>query len=180
MRKLLLFFACSLLSLAVSSQTADDYLSKAITKLNEGNCESAQKFYNVYKSLSGETSSAVEVAIIDCEKSNKPRNFRIGDDAEDLVGSSGFKIAYLDDSGKHGFAIKYVGAQRGPTNEPPSRNDCKLMYNHRTALGLFGEYWTGERNWWGYYTFDFSTGKERAREFGKGGHNANAISVKRF
>lgn len=66
--RIFLLFACFLLSLAVSSQTADDYLSKAITKLNEGNCESAQKFYNVYRRLSGKTSPAVEVAITDCEK----------------------------------------------------------------------------------------------------------------
>ena len=159
-----------------------DYLDMAKEKLEAGDCDAAQRLYNVYKSLSGRTSSTLEVAIKDCVENNKPKSYRIGDDAKDLVGESGFKIAYLDDSGKHGFAIKFWGNQRGPTSKPPTRNDCKVMYNRRITLGLSGEYWTGERNRWRdkYYTFDFSTGKERTRNFGKGGHYANAIEVKRF
>lgn len=66
MRKVLLLLACFLLSLAVLSQNANDYLLMAKGKLYEGNCESAQKFYNVYKKLSNKTDASVEAQIRKC------------------------------------------------------------------------------------------------------------------
>lgn len=66
MRKVLLLLACFLLSLAVLSQNANDYLLMAKGKLYEGNCESAQKFYNVYKKLSNKTDASVVAQIRKC------------------------------------------------------------------------------------------------------------------
>lgn len=59
-------FVCCLLCLGVSAQSASDYLSKAKARLSEGNCESAQRCYNVYKNLSGETDASVEAQIRMC------------------------------------------------------------------------------------------------------------------
>lgn len=149
-----------------------DYLNKAMEKVEVGDCDAAQRFYNVYKELTGNTSSWVEKAIKDCEDKSKPKTYNIGDDAEDFIGYSGFKIAYLDASGKHGFAIKFDEYTSFTYDNDiyPSIDELKLMYRNRHSLGLNGEYWSSTKDdkkkytFDHYYTFDYSSGEMRSRE----------------
>lgn len=57
-----------------------DYLNKAMEKVEAGDCDAAQRFYNVYKELTGNTSSWLEKAIKDCvgEKCNSQRAIPAG------------------------------------------------------------------------------------------------------
>ena len=118
----------------------------------------------------------------DSEYNNKAYN--IGDDAKDLVGESGFKIAYLDNSGKHGFAIKRCGyTKRASTFSSPTIDELKLMYRNRYVLELSTkECWSStheegskhchtgffaalkNKDYCKYYTFDFSKGKTNKRK----------------
>ena len=110
------------------------------------------------------------------------KTYNIGDDAKDLVGESGFKIAYLDNSGKHGFAIKRCGyTKRASTFSSPTIDELKLMYRNRYVLKLYGECWSSTheegskychmgffaalkgKDHCKYYTFDFSQGKTNKR-----------------
>lgn len=68
------FFWIALFSIcgcAISAQTSDytSYLSKARECITSGNCEAAQRNYNVYKDLSGKVDYKLEEAIRDCKNS---------------------------------------------------------------------------------------------------------------
>lgn len=166
-----LLFACFLLSLAVSSQTADDYLSKAITKLNEGNCESAQKFYNVYKDLSGKSNPSVQVLIDDCVN-EKNRTYLVGDVIK--YNGATYTVAYIRDGGKHGLAVRdagwgYVNLREDVEKRGiPTIDELKLIYSNRDMIRLYDIYWSctwdkktkANRNSSTFlFTMDFSTGQ---------------------
>ena len=110
--------------------------------------------------------------------------YQIGDDAKIFIGYSGYKIAYLDDSWKHGFAIKYDKYSKYPSG--PTIAELKLMNVNRYKLELSGEYWSstyagggnGFFNLSRYYTFDYSTGKTNERRDGKSQYKR--LSIIRF
>ena len=55
-KRTLLFVICALFTYVVNAQSDySSYLNKAMAALEEGNCESAKKLYNVYKDLSGDS-----------------------------------------------------------------------------------------------------------------------------
>ena len=179
----LVFFAVFTLK-AIAQSDPSEYLNLTLENLKAGDCLAAQRFYNVYQTMTGESISYIEKAISDCQPPPKKRTYYIGDDAIDFVGEEGFKIAYLDSSRKHGFAIKISGRGGWPNKSAPSLDDCKILYNNRRSLGLSGEYWTKDPvPFWGFldfYTYDFSKGKRHARSGGKGGSEAGFIEVRRF
>lgn len=111
------------------------------------------------------------------------RVYRIGDDAKDFIGRGGYRIAYLDASGKHGFAIQLVGKTISE-GLSPTLNELKLMYQYRYRLGLEGEYWSSDETHKltsDVYTFDFSTGRTHKRASGGGFYlKRNCMRIERF
>ena len=109
--------------------------------------------------------------------------YSIGDDAKDFIGIDGFKIAHLDTSVKHGFAIKYDSYTEFPYGYAipsesvlgPTITELRMMNVNRYKLGLYGEYWSstyagggnGLFNLSRNYTFDYSTGTTNERRTGK-------------
>lgn len=68
MKKKLLFAFCVLFVCNLAAQSDySSYLDQSMNELGKGNCEGAQKWYNVYKELSGETKSSVQTLIDDCK-----------------------------------------------------------------------------------------------------------------
>jgi hypothetical protein len=62
---LLALFA--MVAFGLNAQTDSTYyLHKALQKLEEGDCEAAQKSYNIYKELDGEEKPSVQISIDDC------------------------------------------------------------------------------------------------------------------
>lgn len=55
----------------VKSSEHSKFLNMAMEKLEAGDCESAQKYYDIYKELSGESKSSVQTLIDDCKKKTK-------------------------------------------------------------------------------------------------------------
>lgn len=137
-------------SCAICAQTSNyaSYLSKAMEKLEAGDCESAQKFYNVYKDLSGTSKPSVQVLIDDCKK-DKEGKYTIGQKI--TVNDKVYTIAYLNESGQHGFAVYDAGI--GDIHYPhsdyriaeqriPSWDELNIIYKNNALIGLTGEYWS--------------------------------------
>ena len=189
--KSLLITLVAIFALSVNAQTDYSfYLSRAWEKVNSGKCEAAQRSYDVYKELTNKRNVPLEEAIAKCEqvpqdqakKQNakpvqepnqsqpqKKKAYAIGDDAYGLTIYSGYKIAYLDATGKHGFAIQEgLLAEAPPISTSPTIDELRRIYWNRKSLGLKGEYWsntlvsTNSKKW---YTLDFSTGETRRREW---------------
>lgn len=146
-RTSLIIAILSIIAFCGNAQNHTDYLNKAVEQVEAGNCDAAQMFYDVYKELTGNNSSWLEKAIKDCVEKTKPKTYNIGDDAEDIVGKHGYKIAYLDASGKHGFAVCEMGS--GPMKEEyvdnhliPTWSEFNMINNNNNILKLDGQYWT--------------------------------------
>lgn len=174
-KRFFVFAVVTAITFGMTVQAQSDnsyYLAQAWECLNSGNCDGAQRNYDVYKQMTGTRSSSIENAIFECSQSKKnseKKSYSIGDEAKDFVGYEGYKIAYLDASGKHGFAVKLEGEGERPIgNSSPSFSECEILYRNRLSLGLSGEYWTKERvaAFGDWYTFDFSSGKRKARYCG--------------
>lgn len=116
------------------------------------------------------------------EYNNKAYN--IGDDAKDFFCEEGYRIAYLDASGKHGFAItdNPRKADYFSDKDLPTMDECRIMFKNRFSLGLTGEYRTSELEKflgpWDYHSFDFSTGKKHKRKYKD--KSVKRMSVRRF
>ena len=144
---LLAFF--SLFAFYVNAQSDySSYLNKAMEKLEVGDCDDAQKWYNVYKELSGESKPSVQVLIDDC-KNAKVKKYSIGEELKQHGCS--FKVAYLDSSNEHGFAIyERTSSSKFLTNSDKFYYDAHLItlselskiIPNRHLLGLRGSYWT--------------------------------------
>lgn len=170
------------------AQDYSEYLESAKRLLKEGNCDKAKSNYDVYVKLTGQTVSWLDSDIKDCiAKKTKPKTYNIGDDAKDFVGYSGYKLAYLDGSGKHGFAIKFEDYSKGGPYSCPSLDELKLMYKNRHSLGLNGEYWSstevdGSGSFFTmekYYTYDFSIGEIKERRL-QGSGQYKRLEIERF
>ena len=170
----LALFAITSLCLNAQSDYSN-YLNKAMSEIEEGDCASAQKFYNVYKELTERQVASIEVLIKDCEEANK---YQIGQKL--LVDGKEYTIAYLTENKLHGFAILDIGTEaitypyhdtRMKSQKIPSLDELNLIYENNAKIGLTGQYWsrtksdkytfTGEGA--GYYCYlivkDFITGK---------------------
>lgn len=185
MKFYVMVFALSVFStLAYAQDDYGFYLQKARQRLAEGDCEGAQRNYNVYKELSGSRNYSLEENIKECEKPvpELHKSYGVGDDAKDFIGYNGFKIAYIDASGKHGFAIKEDGeSTTTDTYNAPSLDELRIIYSNRYSLGLSGEYWskTDANSLNRRYTIDFSTGETHQRKWGSYSKYKN-IRIKRF
>lgn len=170
----ILFAMIVLVGQAQSDYSA--YLNRALEKLDAGDCESAQKNYNVYKELSGDAKPSVEVLIQDCaDEKNKTKTYSVGETMQ--VGDAKYKVAYVRDGGKHGLAvfdngwasIYSVGTSKCVTQKGiPTLEEVKLIYANRDLVGLYDVYWTctNANNGDAHYTVkDFSTGEESKRRY---------------
>ena len=84
-----LIIACALSVQAQSDY--ESYINKAMEKLEIGDCEGAQKYYNVFKDLSNTTKASIEVLINDC-KQNKV--YAINDKI--TINGNIYKVAHIE------------------------------------------------------------------------------------
>lgn len=127
------------------------YLNKALEKLEAGDCDDAQKWYNVYKELSGETKPSVQVLIDDC-KNAKVKKYSIGEKFQ--IEGTTFKVAYLDPSKEHGFAVYERTSSKTIDNSVKFYGNAHLItlselnqiIPNRLLLGLRGSYWTDRKS----------------------------------
>ena len=145
------------------------YLDKALEKLEAGDCEDAQKSYDVYKELTGDKKPSVEVLIAECI-ANPEKTYKLGDQIS--VDGKDYTVAYIRDNGKHGLAVYNTGWHSISESDRamktiPTFNELELIYNNRDEVRLFDIYWSCSRTSsfsddHGYYKYkckDFSTGK---------------------
>ena len=168
-RKLFLFVLFANIAFEVNAQSAPQvYLDKAVNKLEAGDCDAAQKFYNIYKELSGNPIPSVEAMINDCKNI-----LHIGDIME--VNGGKYTIAYLTENKKHGFAIRDIGVHSidNPNTLKylseqmiPTSAEMDTIYNNNKHIGLTGKYWSstaegyvGSGPWKYLFLKDFLTGK---------------------
>lgn len=175
------------------------YLNKTMEKLEAGDCEGAQKIYNVYKELSGSTVLSIEEMISDCGKEKK---YKVGD----LINVNGeeYTVAYTRDEGEHGFAIFNEGwgwlesDDRSRYNSErcekylyqkgvPTLDELRQIYANKDILKLYDTYWTcedvpkrGYSKYYQVYVIDFSTGKKEKREPDSNGQKAVILLIHRF
>lgn len=73
MKKALILFFCfsSLIFSGYAQSDASEYLKKAMQKLESGDCDGAQRMYNVYKELTSESVGYIEKAIQECTRKSK-------------------------------------------------------------------------------------------------------------
>lgn len=144
-----LFFALfAVYALSVSAQEGySSYLNKALEKLDAGECESAQKLYNAYKELSGRSVTSVEVLIADCSsaKGMNTKSYKVNDKI--IIKGDIYKVAYVEDEGKHGFAVCEYGSSKFEEkwNEGrliPTESEFKLMAGNNATLHFNGRYWS--------------------------------------
>lgn len=169
-----------------------DELNAINKKLAEGNCEGAQKIYELYRN-NYPASSDIESRIAECRNTRasqtpsakaEEKKYSIGDDATDFVGESGYKIAYFDASGKHGFAIKQCGETTRGSSSAPAYDELKIIYQNRYSLGLSGDYWSStevDGMLWRYYTLNFADGKTHRVRWGSSvTKSRKVLCIKRF
>lgn len=151
----------------ISSAQSDDYqnyLNKALSSLENGNCDAAKKWYNVYKELTGETVSSVEVLIQDCKPTSSAKKYAINDKIE--IDGFLYRVAYIEDDGTHGFAIYDLGAGPIPQDlanarKLPTRSEMALLAVNAEKVMLDKElwYWTLDKaasNGSKYYSYKLS------------------------
>lgn len=124
----------SVLPATLSAQNFD-YLQSARESLLKGECEKAQKLYNVYKALENKVDYELESLITDCKDS--PRQFKIGELIE-IEGKS-YPIAYVDITGQHGWAIaeeevSFVFSNSGKMNGIDVRPYLEMKILNRELL----------------------------------------------
>ena len=138
----------ALIFTASAQSDYSSYLNKAMEELETGDCESAQKYYNVYKELSEKSKPSVQVLIDDCVK-EKNKKYVIGQKI--LVEGKTYIIAFLNESGEHGFAIYDAGIddiyyphsdERVAEQKIPSWDELNIIYKNNALIGLTGVYWS--------------------------------------
>lgn len=163
------FLLVSLLLIAFYGNAQTDYseyLNKAMEKLEAGDCDAAQRYYNVYRELTEKSVNSVEVLLADCKK-----ELHLGDVID--VNGEQYIIAYLMENKLHGFAIRDVGVHSLANKQTlgylenkmiPSLEEMQIIYKNNGSIGLTGSYWTrsvyGVSNGWdALYLQDFISGK---------------------
>ena len=184
--RILMVLMLLLASPSLRAQTAAELLNWTRTHLDRGNCDEARETYALYKEKVPQGNAEVERRIAGCRGSSKQeiKKYSIGDDAKDFIGEEGYKIAYLDASGIHGFAIKDIGYDKRGYYNSPTIDEYRLMSRHRYTLGLFGECWSTDMpsDWYHrydfHYTFDFNTEQVQRRK--DGSCSCKSIVIRRF
>ncbi len=178
MKQIFLIFSIFCMAVYVTAQTDySEYLNTVREKLEAGDCDAAQKYYNVYKELTGKTVTSMEVLLSDC---GKEKTYKVGDYMK--VGDEKYQVAYVRDGGKHGIAILNKGWQAIYGNQQlyvtkkgiPTLEELRIIYTNRDVLRLYDTYWTctldsarTSQSIYAigvyYFNKDFSTGKEESR-----------------
>lgn len=184
--RFLMILLLLLVSPALRAQTAAELLNWTRTHLDRGNCDEARETYALYKEKVPQGNAEVERRIAECRgySMQETKKYSIGDDAKDFIGEEGYKIAYLDASGRHGFAIKNTGYSKWPHFNSPTIDEYRMMYPYRYTLRLSGECWSDDRpsHWYYRYdyhnTFDFDTQQVQKRK--DGSRSCESINIWRF
>ena len=141
----IIFVLFAMFALSVNAQSDySSYLNKAMEKLEAGDCESAQKFYNVYKDLSGESKSSVQILIDDCKKSKRKLHY-LGDTIN--VDGKAYIVVSLSDDGKHGIAVFNKGKGK-LTNKLiddhliPSIEELYKIRENKELIGVYDWCWS--------------------------------------
>jgi len=183
MKTSLLFALLATVALSVSAQsnTYSEYLNKALSSSEKGDCETARKYYNVYKELSGKTSPSVEVLIQDCEPVSK--HYAINDKI--TMDGYIYRVAYTEDNGTHGFAIYELGS--GPLTDDliknrkvPTLSEMILIARNAERLNLVTTlyYWTLDKyNSDNNYVYRFST---NSKDWNPKSYSYGRILIYRF
>lgn len=157
------------MAVCVSAQSDySSYLSKAMEKIEVGDCDGAERFYNVYKELTGKSVSSLEKQIADCKK-----EFHLGDVID--VNGEKYIVAHLMNNKLHGFAIKDIGVNNLALphtlrylreDKIPTLDEMRIIFKNNEKIGLTGRYWTSsvyQQDGYSYaffYLMDFISGKE--------------------
>lgn len=162
MRNILFAISLSVISLSVHSQSSDfnKYLNLALEKLEQGDCEAAQKLYDVYTECTKDFKSSIEVLISDCINKKK-ESYSVGD----TININGIKytIAYLNKDGRSGIAIHSVGRARLSKvdieeERIPTKDELYLIFTNRDILHFYDKYWSCTYyDYDKYYVIDFTT-----------------------
>lgn len=157
--KLLIIATFAMVACMVYAQTDDfSYLNKAMEKLEAGDCKSALTNYNIYKDLSGKSVPSVEALIAECDKD---RVYAIGEAM--IVEGKEYKVAYIRDDGKHGFAVRDLGWEEVKGYRPisiPTLKELREVYKNRDKLKFYDIYWSSKGDEYYNTVKNFSTGRE--------------------
>ena len=147
--KLFFIAVCMMCAANMVAQSDDsDYLDRAMKELNKENCKGAQKWYDAYKEVSGQSKPSVQALIDECKKGGK--SYVIGDKI--IVEGKIYKVAYIEDGGRHGFAVCENGSGRKPDNAIiPTWSEFKLIKKANKTLKLCGRYWSTRAHSESYY-----------------------------
>lgn len=144
-KRIIFIIMLTLVALTNYAQTdPTTYLNWTRERLEVGDCEGAQKWYNVYTRTTGNRNMSVETAIQNCFNNTH----KIGDQIR--VGNNTYTVAYIRDGGKHGLAVLIKGRGRLSEDENtyitqkgiPNFDELKLIYQNKDVLGLYGVYWS--------------------------------------
>ena len=145
-------------NMANAQSDYSNYLDESLSEISKGNCEGAQKLYNVYKEMSGSEKPSVQILIDDCNKKNdENRLYKINDKIEKE--GKIYKVAHIEDKGRHGFAICDMGGG-SITNDMitnrqlPTRSELKIILRNRRKINVTsGKYWTMDQSESGHYFY---------------------------
>lgn len=169
-----LLLCCLLMTVCIAEAQGDNYyLGEAFKLLAEGNIESAERNYNVYKKMTSKTDLDFEMLLRELKEKqrNNTQQLKIGDKY------NGYVICYLDETKLSGWILMIDNRTGSWYNQQgsysswriPSLEETKIIYKNRFALGLNQTYWTSTQakkvaNWKFYYTFNFATGEAKATD----------------
>ena len=184
MKRTLILFFCfsSLLFSGYAQSDYSSYLDKALQKLESGDCDGAQKMYNVYKDLTGNTSASVERLIADCQH-DTTKTYKVGDRI--VIDGNFYKVAYVEDGGKRGFAVCEMGS--GPLKKEyleqrkiPTWSEFNLIKENNKILKLDGRYWADRTSGSSYYVYRLAEGVSSGGDYYPMSYSRDILFIYRF
>lgn len=136
--KVFIFLICIFVAVETNAQSEpSDYEKRVLEALENGNCASAQFYYNIYKDLFEKVNSSLQSLIDNCQN-EKSKIYNICDIIS--VDGKDYTVAYVSDDGKHGIAAQVIG-WKYPYDideinkyEIPTIDELKLIYSRRGFL----------------------------------------------
>lgn len=151
MKKNIFIALFAMFALITSAQSNySNYLNKALEKLEAGDCESAQKHYDLYRELSGEVKNSVQVMIDDCQKT-RIKKYSLGESI--VFNRHLYRVAWLTNNQEHGLAVANYGS--GSARQVSSTemyyyhsghlitlDELEKIIPNKNAIQISGLYWT--------------------------------------